>query len=155
MSPVAAIGKVAGTWALIIMALSLVNADTVNAYTGAFQVLATANMWRRLKAASVALRVVPFVAVLAVGALVAILGYQSFVTNLTNFLDVLLVIFIPWSAVNLTDYFLVRHATTTSPRSSSPAAPTGTSPGAGSWPTRWAWPPNGRSSPSPTTPAPW
>jgi nucleobase:cation symporter-1, NCS1 family len=108
LSPVAAIGKVAGSWALIIMALSLVNADTVNAYTGAFQVLATANMWRRLKTASVTLRVVPFLAVLAVGALVAVLGYQSFVTNLTNFLDVLLVIFIPWSAINLTDYFVVR-----------------------------------------------
>jgi hypothetical protein len=38
----------------------------------------------------------------------AYLGYRSFVTNLTNFLDVLLVILIPWSAVNLADYFLVR-----------------------------------------------
>jgi nucleobase:cation symporter-1, NCS1 family len=40
---------------------------------------------------------------------IALVGYQSFVTNLTNFLDVLLVVFIPWSAVNLTDYFAVRH----------------------------------------------
>ena len=31
-------------------------------------------------------------------------------TNLSNFLDVLLVVFIPWSAVNLTDYFLIRRA---------------------------------------------
>ncbi len=45
---------------------------------------------------------------MAVGVAVAFLGYKSFVTNLTNFLDVLLVIFIPWSAVNLADYFLVR-----------------------------------------------
>ena len=35
-------------------------------------------------------------------------GPGSSVTNLSNFLDVLLVIFIPWSAVNLADYFLVR-----------------------------------------------
>ncbi len=42
------------------------------------------------------------------GAAVACLGYAHFVTNLVNFLDVLLVVFIPWSAVNLTDYFLVR-----------------------------------------------
>jgi hypothetical protein len=34
----------------------------------------------------------------------ACLGYLSFVTNLTRFLDVLLVILIPWSAVNLADY---------------------------------------------------
>lgn len=38
----------------------------------------------------------------------ACLGYRSLVTNMTNFLDVLLVILIPWSAVNLADYFLVR-----------------------------------------------
>ena len=47
VTPVAAIGKVSGTRALIIMALSLVNANTFNAYTGAFQVLAFGSMWRR------------------------------------------------------------------------------------------------------------
>jgi nucleobase:cation symporter-1, NCS1 family len=107
--PVNAIGEVSGKWALIIMAASLINACTFNAYTGAFQVLSFANMWTRLKSMSVSLRVVPFVAVMAVGVLIAILGYKNFVSNLSNFLDVLLVIFIPWSAVNLTDYFLVRH----------------------------------------------
>ena len=45
---------------------------------------------------------------MAAGVATAYLGYQSFVTNLTNFLDVLLVIFIPWSAVNLADYFVIR-----------------------------------------------
>ena len=47
---------------------------------------------------------------MAIGAVIAVLGYGSFVANLSNFLDVLLVIFIPWSAVNLTDYFVVRRA---------------------------------------------
>ena len=91
------------------MAASLINACTFNAYTGAFQVLSFANMWTRLKSMSVTLRVVPFVVVMALGVVVAFFGYKNFVTNLSNFLDVLLVIFIPWSAVNLTDYFLVRH----------------------------------------------
>jgi NCS1 family nucleobase:cation symporter-1 len=109
LGPVAAIGKVSGKWALIIMAASLINACTFNAYTGAFQVLSFANMWTRLKAISVSLRVVPFIVVMAAGVVVALIGYKNFVTNLSNFLDVLLVIFIPWSAVNLTDYFIVRH----------------------------------------------
>ena len=108
LGPVAAIGKVSGKWALIIMALSLINADTFNAYTGAFQVLAFGGMWRRFKSVSVMVRLIPYVCVMAVGAVIAYLGYTSFVANLTNFLDVLLVIFIPWSAVNLADYFLVR-----------------------------------------------
>jgi len=155
LTPVAAVGKISGKWALIIMALSLVNANTFNAYTGSFQVLAFGSMWRRFKAESVTVRLVPFLCVMAVGVVIACLGYQSFVTNLSSFLDVLLVLFIPWSAVNLADYFLVATATTTSPRSSPPTANMANSPGAGCWPTRSAWPRNGRSSPSPTTPARW
>jgi NCS1 family nucleobase:cation symporter-1 len=106
--PVGAIARVSGKWALIVMAASLINACTFNAYTGAFQVLSFANMWTRLKSMSVTLRVVPFVVVMALGVVVAFFGYNNFVNNLSNFLDVLLVIFIPWSAVNLTDYFVVR-----------------------------------------------
>jgi len=90
------------------MALSLINSDTLNAYTGAFQVLALGNMWRRFKSVSVMLRVVPFVCVMVVGVVIAFIGYKNFVNNLSNFLQVLLAVFIPWSAVNLTDYFLVR-----------------------------------------------
>jgi|HubBroStandDraft_6_1064221.scaffolds.fasta_scaffold91651_2 NCS1 family nucleobase:cation symporter-1 len=111
VGPVAAIGAVSGKWALVIMALSLINACTFNAYTGAFQVLAFGNMWRRFKSVSVWLRIIPFLVVMAVGTVVAYIGYKSFVNNLSNFLDVLLLIFIPWSAVNLVDYFVIRHAT--------------------------------------------
>jgi NCS1 family nucleobase:cation symporter-1 len=50
LGPVAAVGKVSGPWALVVMALSLINACTFNAYTGAFQILAVGNMWRRLRA---------------------------------------------------------------------------------------------------------
>jgi nucleobase:cation symporter-1, NCS1 family len=110
LGPVAAIGRVSGPWALVVMAFSLINAGTFNAYTGAFQVLAFANMWRRFRSASAAVRLIPFALVMAAGVAVALLGYRSFVTNLSNFLDVLLVLFIPWSAVNLADYFIVRRA---------------------------------------------
>jgi NCS1 family nucleobase:cation symporter-1 len=106
---VTAVGQISGKWVLVVMALSLVGANTFNAYTGAFQVIAFGGMWRRFREQSLAVRVLPFLAVLAVGTLIACLGYQHFVSNLSNFLDVLLVLFIPWSAVNLADYFLVRH----------------------------------------------
>jgi NCS1 family nucleobase:cation symporter-1 len=108
LGPFGAIGKVSGSWALVIMAVSLIEANTFNAYSGAFQILAFGSMWRRFKAESVTARLVPFMCVMAAGVVTACLGYRSFVTNLTNFLDVLLVILIPWSAVNLADYFLVR-----------------------------------------------
>jgi NCS1 family nucleobase:cation symporter-1 len=104
-----AVHHVNGAWALIVLALSLVVANTFNAYTGSFQVLALGNMFRRLKAESVMLRVVPFLVVMAAGVIIAFLGYNHFVYSLQNFLGYLLVIFIPWSAVNLVDYFIVRH----------------------------------------------
>ena len=91
------------------MALSLLNANTFNAYTGSFQVdAAFTRLWRRFRAESVTVRVIPFLAVMAAGTVIACYGYQQFVTNLSNFLDDLLMLFIPWSAVNLADYFLVR-----------------------------------------------
>ncbi len=108
LGPFGAVGKVSGSWALVILAVSLIDANTFNAYSGTFQILAFGGMWRRFKAESVAVRLVPFVCVMAAGVVTACLGYRSLVTNMTNFLDVLLVILIPWSAVNLADYFLVR-----------------------------------------------
>jgi purine-cytosine permease-like protein len=109
LGPVAAIGRVSGKWALLVMALSLVNGNTINAYTGSFQIISFVGMWRRFRPESATVRNIPFTLTMAVGVVVAILGYQSFVTNLSNFLDDLLLLFIPWSAVNLTDYFAVRH----------------------------------------------
>jgi nucleobase:cation symporter-1, NCS1 family len=107
--PITDVGKISGKWALVAMGLSLIGSDAFCAYTGTFQVLAFGNMWRRFKSASAALRVVPFIIVMAIGVVIAILGYKSFVSSLSNLLDVLLAIFIPWSAVNLIDYFVIRH----------------------------------------------
>jgi purine-cytosine permease-like protein len=53
------------------MAVSLVDSNTFNAYSGAFQVLAFGGMWRRFKAESVTIRVVPLVCVMAVGVVTA------------------------------------------------------------------------------------
>jgi NCS1 family nucleobase:cation symporter-1 len=46
---------------------------------------------------------------IAAGTGCALLGYRQFVNNLSNFLNVLLYVFIPWSVINLTDYYLVKH----------------------------------------------
>jgi NCS1 family nucleobase:cation symporter-1 len=112
LTVVGAVGQISGKWALVIMAFSLLNANTFNAYTGSFQILSAGSMftrlWRRVRAESVIVRVIPFLAVLAAGTVIACYGYQQFVSNLSNFLDDLLILLIPWSAVNLADYFWVR-----------------------------------------------
>ena len=41
-------------------------------------------MWRRFKAESVIVRVIPFLAVMAAGTVIACYGYQQFVANLSQ-----------------------------------------------------------------------
>jgi NCS1 family nucleobase:cation symporter-1 len=45
------------------------------------------------------------------GTILAVLGYKSLLTSFENFIGVLLfffVFFVPWSAINLVDYYLVK-----------------------------------------------
>ena len=51
----------------------------------------------------------PFLAVMADGTVLAARGYVSLAGSLADFLDVLLLIFAPWSAVSLTGFCVLRH----------------------------------------------
>ena len=44
-----------------------------------------------------------------IGTVIAILASPHFLTNLENFVLFILYLLIPWTAINLTDYYLVRH----------------------------------------------
>jgi nucleobase:cation symporter-1, NCS1 family len=106
-STIGAVQHVAGGWALLVMALSLVGADSINAYTGMLALASVVSCFRDVRH-SVSMRVWGSLAVVAVGTGCALFGYPQFVTNLSNFLNVLLFVFIPWTAINLTDYYLVK-----------------------------------------------
>ena len=107
-STVAAIRDAAGDWALPVMAISLIGSDVVNSYTGMLALASIVSCFREVRN-SVWMRVTGSLLLIAAGACSALLGYRQFVTNLSNFLDVLLFVFIPWSAINLVDYYLVKH----------------------------------------------
>jgi nucleobase:cation symporter-1, NCS1 family len=77
--------------------------------TAAFQALAFTGMRHRFRPGSVTIRFIPCLCVTATGMVIACRGYQHFATNLTSFPDALQAIFLPWSTVNLADYFIVRH----------------------------------------------
>ena len=44
----------------------------------------------------------------AVGVGVALAGYRTFLDSFENFLLLLLFVFVPWTSINLTDYYFVR-----------------------------------------------
>ncbi|WP_051792135.1 purine-cytosine permease family protein [Amycolatopsis jejuensis] len=53
-------------------------------------------------------RLVTTTVVHVLGALVALVATDGFITSFTNFITTLLYVLIPWSAINLVDYFVVR-----------------------------------------------
>jgi nucleobase:cation symporter-1, NCS1 family len=107
-STVAAVRDIAGSWALPVMAVSLIGSDVANAYTGMLALASIVSCFRNVRH-SVAMRVIGSLLLIAAGTGCALLGYRQFVNNLSNFLNVLLYVFIPWSVINLTDYYLVKH----------------------------------------------
>ena len=44
-----------------------------------------------------------------IAAVMAIAGKDNFVTNYTNFIFLLLYLLIPWTAINLVDFYLIKH----------------------------------------------
>lgn len=107
-STVAAVQDIAGSWVLPVMAVSLIGSDVANSYTGMLALASIVSCVKDVRH-SVWMRVTGSLVLVAAGTGCALLGYQQFVNNLANFLDVLLYVFIPWSAINLTDYYLVKH----------------------------------------------
>lgn len=104
----AAIQTITGKWALVLLAVSLISTNTVNTYTGMLSVVSTVSTFRRVPV-SQALRVLGLVLMVGAALISAIAGYHSFLNSLENFLDVLIFVFVPWSAINLLDFYVIHH----------------------------------------------
>jgi NCS1 family nucleobase:cation symporter-1 len=102
-----AVQHVSGDWALIIMAISLTGTNIFNVYTGMLSLISVADTVTRVKR-TVTPRIVGIVLMVVAAVIAAVVGYHSFLENFVNFLDVLIFIFFPWSAINLADFYLVR-----------------------------------------------
>ena len=103
-----AVQEICGSWVLPIMAISLIGSDVLNVYTGMLAVATIASCFRDVRD-KLSTRVIGIALLLVAGVLAALFGYTSFVPKVEEFLGVLLFVFIPWSAINLTDFYLVRH----------------------------------------------
>ena len=79
----------------------------MNAYTGMLSWDSVRSTWQQVKLSRLA-RVVGVLLISGVAILLALLGWRSFVTTFSNFLDVLLFVFVPWSLINLVDFYWVQ-----------------------------------------------
>jgi NCS1 family nucleobase:cation symporter-1 len=70
-------------------------------------ILTTATSFTGKGAVSQVTRTITVLAFTALSVAVALVGSADFLANFKNFVLVLLMVFTPWSAINLTDYYLV------------------------------------------------
>jgi nucleobase:cation symporter-1, NCS1 family len=101
-------GPLGGTLA-ILLAIGLIAPNSTNVYGGMMTALSIGNNVDGRLRSTRTLRTVVCVVVAVLGVLVATAGAGAFMTNLENYMTVILYILIPWSVINLTDYYLLRH----------------------------------------------
>ena len=112
--PVAAIETVSndlfpgfGTIALIVFAFGLVAVIVLNMYGGSLTLISSIDSFKKVRP-TLAIRIVTVVITAAISGVLAIVISGSFEEFFAGFLFLVLYFFIPWTAVNLTDYFIVR-----------------------------------------------
>jgi len=103
----ASLGSIVGTWILPIFALSLLTSDALNAYTGMLAIESVRSAFQRVAASRIA-RVIGLLVIFVIATVLAETGYKTFLNSFENFIDVLLFFFVPWSVINLIDFYIVK-----------------------------------------------
>ncbi|HET6877228.1 MAG TPA: cytosine permease [Jatrophihabitans sp.] len=96
-----------GAVVLILAALGLVSVTALNMYGGSLTLISAVDSVRRIRP-TVAVRLVTIGVTAALSLVGALLATSNFLENFNNFLLLILYLFIPWTAVNLVDYYVVR-----------------------------------------------
>jgi len=97
-----------GTVAAIMSVLALVATMGINAYSAMLSVVTAIDSFRKVEPTA-RIRVATIVVLAVVWCVVALALSTDALTALTNSLILMLYLLVPWTAINLVDYFLVRH----------------------------------------------
>ena len=109
-NPLGALAKVSGLWIMFFMGISQIPGDTLNAYTGMLAFASLGSNSKQFMAAQrrQAVRLTGILLIFVIGTVLACLNSKHFFSSFENFIGVLLFFFVPWSAINLVDYYLVK-----------------------------------------------
>jgi nucleobase:cation symporter-1, NCS1 family len=93
---------------LLALLLGLINISALNIYGAAISSMTIATTFRRNQSPSRAMRLAFMIAIGVIGTLGAISVSENLVLAYENFVFFLIAFLIPWSAINLVDFYLVR-----------------------------------------------
>jgi len=96
-----------GAAVLIFSSFGLISVTALNMYGGSLTLISALDSFRKVRP-TLAVRVATIAFTAALSLLGALAASKDFLGNFENFLLLVLYLFIPWTAVNLVDYFVVR-----------------------------------------------
>lgn len=96
-----------GLWLLVAALPGLITVITINIYAASLELITMVDSFRAVRPTR-RLRVISCSIVAAAGLLGAMLSTGEFLANFGSFLVVLLYLLVPWTSVNLVDYYVVR-----------------------------------------------
>jgi len=91
----------------LVIVVGKLTVNSLNAYGGFMSMLTTVSAFTRTRRISPVVRAAYIGGFLTVSVLVALLASADFLSNFKNFVLTLLMVFTPWSAINLVDYYLI------------------------------------------------
>ena len=93
---------------MIVFALGIMDTNSINLYGGVLCSITTGQTFAGRWIPGARVRAILSVAIVALSLVLAIGLQANFLTNYTNFILLLLYVLIPWTAINLVDYYLIR-----------------------------------------------
>ena len=96
-----------GAVVLIVAAIGLASVTALNMYGGSLTLISAVDSFRKVRP-TLAIRVITVGLTAALSLFGALAASKHFLSNFNNFLLLILYLFIPWTAVNLVDYYIVR-----------------------------------------------
>ncbi|WP_375504319.1 purine-cytosine permease family protein [uncultured Jatrophihabitans sp.] len=96
-----------GAIVLILSTLGLVSVMALNMYGGSLTLISAIDSFKKV-APTLGVRAITIGLTAALGLVGALLATDNFLADFNNFLVLVLYLFIPWTAVNLVDYYVVR-----------------------------------------------
>ncbi|HEV7444397.1 MAG TPA: cytosine permease, partial [Steroidobacteraceae bacterium] len=94
---------------LIVLSVGVATANAMNLYCGALSTMTLGQTLVPSWSPGTTARTVISLVIFALSLTGALLGKNSFMVNYENFILLLLYVLVPWTAINLVDYYLLRH----------------------------------------------
>lgn len=91
----------------LVIVIGKLTVNTLNAYGGYMTMLTSVTAFTRKTGVAAWMRFAYVVGFIGLSVLIAVLASPDFIANFKNFVLLLLMVFIPWSSINLVDYYLI------------------------------------------------